>query len=305
MATIITAPKPYSSINTHCIFDVERDVNAIADISINGYVKQMYGTLLRVNAAPYYVDSISITPLESKGGVFTAYDEDALDRVVRATISVDDVISPTVPLLLADKPIVANRFMTDIRRRFVVSGQIDEISVYCDKYGYVNCNYGGGESQIDIKGGVTSIAFRIPTITSRFTVDLLSTYGNVIDSIEYFVMQKSGVQLCWINLYGAIDFLNFPNRLKSATKITKERIYTTDGYLLTSKQSEITTTISTQALPEDIITGLRPILTSDSVWLVEDDVYTPIDIVSESAIIYEVDKLTALQIEYRNKIREI
>lgn len=47
MATTITLPAPYSSVKESVIFEIDRDIDAVAEVMINGYLKQLPKTPIK------------------------------------------------------------------------------------------------------------------------------------------------------------------------------------------------------------------------------------------------------------------
>lgn len=190
--------------------------------------------------------------------------------------------------------------MSDLRRRNAMPGQIDELPIYATTPAVVVY----GSVQVAVPAGISCVSFRIPTdAPPRFAVDMWSPDGEVQDRIEYEIEGNDGVRLAWINAYGQIDYWNFAVRRKSSTKITKEKIYTEAGYTATSIQADTTKSVTSYPLPETQANVLSQIFVSESVWCIVGDKVYPIDITTESITTYDVEKLSSVQIEYRNKIR--
>lgn len=301
MATTITLPALYSSVKESVIFEIDRDIDAVAEVMINGYLKQMPKNAYKVNVAQYFRDDFTIAPLDAESEpTLQVWDGVDLGRVVNASITVDSVPSEEVPLLCADKQPAPNHFMSDLRRRNAMPGQIDELPVYATTPAVVVY----GSVQVSVPAGISCVGFRIPTdAPPRFAVDMRSPDGEVQDRIEYEIEENDGVRLAWINAYGQIDYWNFAVRRKSSTKVTKEKIYTEAGYTATSMQADTTKSVTSCPLPETQANVLSQIFVSESVWCIVGDMMCPIDITTESITTYDVEKLSSVQIEYRNKIR--
>lgn len=303
MATIITPPAPYSSVKEPLIFGIDRDSNEAFEVEVNGYKKVVPGKTSALNVANYFRGRFDILPLNEvfypEIEFFIGY---YYDRVAEAMISVDGVNSEWVPIICADKRPAANRFMSDLRRRTIMRGQIDEIPVYATAPAVVVY----GSTKVSVPVDVSFAGFRIPDdAPERFAVELQTPDGEVLDRIEYEIGKSCGARLAWINAYGAIDYWNFDSRRKTATKIAKEKIYTEYGYLPTSMQVDTTHTVASRPLPEELTDALCRIFVSEGVWFMENGMARPIDITSESVTTYEAGKLTSVQVEYRNKIREL
>lgn len=303
MATTITAPAPYSSVKESLIFEIDRTIDGVVEVEVNDYLKQLPRNAYKVNVAHYYRENFTIVPVDDDfDSVLHVFDGLAHSRVIEASITVDQVYSDSVPVIYADKCPLENRFMSDLRRRTIMPGQIDELPVYVTGPSIVDCGF----AKVSVPAGISYIGFRVPNeVPSRFVVELRLPGGKVLDRIEYEIEGNNGVRLAWINAYGQIDYWNFAVRRKSSTKIAKEKIYTESGYTSTLMQVDTTEMIISRPLPEAQTDVLCQVFVAEDVWLIGDGEVRPVDITSESITTYEVEKLSSIQVEYRNKIREL
>lgn len=301
MATTITPPPPYSSVKESVIFGIDRDIDSAAEVMINGYLKQMPKNAFKVNVAHYFREDFTIVPFDVETvPTLQAWDGFDIGRIVNASISVDGIASEEVPLLCADKPPVANRFMSDLRQRTIMRGQIDEIAVYVNSPALLIC----GNEHLLIPVGISYITLHVPpSFLEHFDVTLQTLGAEVTDRIEYTIEKNDGVRFAWINAYGAIDYWNFTTRLKSSTKFTKEKIYTENGYTAKSIQADTTESVISRPLPEAQANVLSRIFVAESVWCIDVNGVCPIDITTEGVTTYDVEKLSSLKVEYRKKIR--
>lgn len=303
MATTITTPAPYSSVKEPLIFNIDRDADTLVEVTVNGFHKLLPPKTTAVNVAQYYRDDFSIRPV-------TAWPNPAMvpcpgfncGRVANASITVDGVTSGRIPVVSADKPLVVNRFMSDLRRRTVMRGQIDELPVYASSPTVVK----SGSTQVSLPAGIYIVWFRIPDdAPERFAAELQTPDGVVLDRVEYRIGKGCGVRLAWINAYGAIDYWNFESRRKSVLKISREKIYTEQGYTTTSLQADTTETVTSRPLSEELTAVLSRLFVAEGVWHIVDGKPQPVDITSESVTTAEAGKLSTVQVEFRSKIREL
>lgn len=303
MATTITPPAPYSSVKESLIFEFDKATSGIIEVSVDNYVKQLPKNAYKVNVAHYYQDSFSIRPIDDDFvSVLHVFDGLDYSRVIEASITADWVESDSVPVIYADKRPQANRFMSDLRRRTIMPGQIDELPVYVTAPAVVAY----GAISVPVPEGISYVGFQVPSdAPARFSVEMRTPGGEVLDRVEYEIEETDGVRLAWINAYGQIDYWNFAVRRKSTTKITKEKIYTESGYTSTSMQVDTTDTAISRPLPEALTDVLCQMFVAEDVWRLDNKVAHRIDITSESITTYEAEKLSSIQVEYRNKIREL
>lgn len=306
MATKITPPPPYSSVKKPVVFEISRDTATVAEVVVNGYLRQMPINTDRVNVAQYYVGDFKIEPdMQPFDSIFQVqYDMLELGRIVNASIMVDGVQSSSVPLTYTDKLMFSGSVMSSLKRRTIARGQFDEIVIYNLDSQVSFLHYDDGPELAYAKGGITRVRFRVPNdAPDRFALVLRNLVERELDRIEYQVVDEHSTRLGWINTYGAIDYYNFPFRIKSAAKFTKEKIYSQDGYTLTSAQAETMQTISTGPIAEREATALSQLLIAEKVWRIDALSVIPIDITSEGATIYDAEKLSSIQVEYRNKVK--
>lgn len=303
MATTITPPDPYSSVKESLIFGIDRDIDGVVEVVVNGSLKQLPRNAYKVNVAHYFQEDFDIVPVDNNlDSVLHVFDGFAYNRVTEASIAVDQVYSDSVPVIYADKRPLENRFMSDLRRRTIMRGQIDELPVYVTAPSVVVY----GATSVSVFEGISHVGFRVPQdAPARFSVELRTPDGEVLDRIEYDIEETDGVRLAWINAYGQIDYWNFAVRRKSTTKITKEKIYTESGYTSTSMQVDTTDTAISRPLPEALTDVLCQMFVAEDVWRLDNKVAHRIDITTESVTTYEAEKLSSIQVEYRNKIREL
>lgn len=301
MATTITSPSAYSSIKSSVVFTINRDDDSIMEVLVNGYIKLLPPGGGSVNVSHYYREYFDVRPVVDPNSTFRLFAGAARNRVVEAHITVDGLVSEHVPLICAEIQPQNNRFMSDLRRRIISRGQVDEMSFFLSEP--ATLAYGDIRTSIPERG-LWVVAFTIPEqCPGRFTVSLEATDGVELDQISYEIEQSNGVRLGWVNHYGAVDFWNFPVCRKTAMKIARETIYSSKGYQTTSMQADTTRTLTSQVLPEADVMALSQLLTADAAWVIEGVEATPIDITSDSATLSESEKPSAVVVEYRNKNR--
>lgn len=300
MATRITAPAPYSSVLKPVLFQFSRTSTFDILIRINNYLKQLPRGADRVDVSQYYKQEFNILPITAprSNATFTLYDGIEHARVTEAMISIDEAVSKAVPLLWSMQDPMPDYIMSPLVRRVIARGEVDEIPVYLT--GPAQLAY--GTERIALPAGISFVTFRVPqNAPEQFQVVLQYPDGEVLDTIRY-ELGAPGVRLAWINVYGAVDFWNFPVIRKSETKVKREKIYTAEGYLPTQTDAETIHTVISQHLPKASAEAVGHILRSDRAWRVNGTALQPIDIVSEVVTEFETDKLSSVQIEFRNKI---
>lgn len=301
MAIKIITPSNYKSVKYPCLFEVIRDEEDIVEMEINGFLKQMSGASIEVNAAPYYVDKFTISPVKMSDEGCAVRNGEEVGRVVHARVIVENAEADAL-LICADKEPDADAILSDMKRRSISEGQVDEITVYVASGAHLVW-YGG---RVDVPAGISVVTFKAPVgIRHDFTMQLQRYDGTVLDTITYRRLPTAGKRLAWVNAYGAIDYWNFPLFYNHMLKSTKTKIYSVDGYMVTNKQVEDTFTVTTEPLPTFSIEPLCQLIYADAAWSIEGEEAIPIDIDTDSVVIYDAENLSSLKINYRDKKRKI
>ena len=304
MSTTITAPTSYSTVKKPVIFGIYRSIDSPFEVTINGYKKLLPQGARSVNIASYYLADFAIGPAVEQSDEYVIHAGYQEDRVTQAQITIDGVVSALVPLICADQLPKAGRFMSDLRRRVIARGQVDEIPVYLADSAHLYW----GIHKILLPEGLSFVTIRIPDDTSeKFSIVLrdIDAGETELDRIEYQVEAANVVRMAWINSYGAIDFWNFISKRKAQLKVSREKIYSNLGYTSTSIQGETLHTVTTQNLPRQTLEALSWLFMTEQAWVVDNAQISAIDIITEKSTIYDAEKPGALQVEYRNRIRQL
>ncbi|MFR9497996.1 MAG: hypothetical protein SNG69_07180 [Rikenellaceae bacterium] len=303
MAAFSDYPSPYTSVKQSAILTLTAETGSVIEVEINGYYKQLSSLTRTVNIAPYFKEDFDIQPLDKAPSSYTIVDAKDYGRVVYASASVDGEESTPVALSFADNTLVSECFLTGIKQREVVLGGTDELSIYATKSLRVEFD-NGSVSGSTIAAGLYSAQFKPSYFANVGEVLHVSLYDGdtLLDRIKYTVVGYADVQLAWVNSYGVIDTAIF-SEVTSQTEVTKEALYLGSGYINVDVVAEDTTTVTTAALPRATIKSLSYILRSSGVWRKLSGAWSPIDITSDSATMYDVDNLSVITVEFRDKVR--
>ena len=313
----IDIPDNFSSVQRPLIFTLRRDESGVVDISINGYIKQMLGQVVDVNAADYYKDGFNPAPLPSAGEEITTHNGGAVQRMTPARIIADGVTSDVSYAVDSAAQIEQDRFLTDLRPRYYVPGQYDELSAVRDNVGAILALsmqddpeavpvITPGEDPEPDAVQFKSFAIRTGSATKRYAI-LTDPTGAILDAVEFIPLDSCpGVRLAWVNQYGVLDYWSFAITRSKETQVRKSKIYSLCGYTQTSVTAEDTATVSTRYQNESTLAALRHLLSSPRVWQINaDNTYSEIDIVTDSCATYTREGLNYMQIEYRSRTRRI
>lgn len=113
-------------------------------------------------------------------------------------------------------------------------------------------------------------------------------------------------RLIWRNELGGIDAWSFEFLRESSFATSSEVFYSsTNGYTRTNRISERVHIIETRELDDITAEVVAYVIASPEVYLMENDTLIPIDIVTEECRTYSDTELTAIQVAYRLKEREM
>lgn len=315
----IKTPPYFSSLkqtptNTPAVFSIQQDSSGLVTILINGFERQMIGSVIDVNVSDYFKIDIDPKPISPKPATeIEAYNGMDIGRMVSAQIYVNGDPSEVSYLVESAVPqLPVNRFLTDLKIRPHVEGQVDELSAVSNSLSPTlgvslldSLSDSPDAPVVESGDGAQYKVFAIDT-TKRFAL-LVNSDGEILDRIEFVNVDScSGIRLCWINKYGALDYWNFSRLVSESTSVSKTKIYSKDGYLTTEVSAEDEVSISTKYLNSQTLKALEWLLSSERVWIVkEDGSYEEIDVTTTSATTYSEASPTAFQVTYRPKIRRI
>lgn len=322
MATTINVQDAddFKSVLYPILVDITQDSDTVTDVRIiaggTTYIKQITGSQT-INVADYAKPQLNPRPLALSGNQKVWVFSGRETSVYISVDDVDDIVTDTVYCIVGGNKInhldYFNRgpVLSDLPKRYISPGEKDEISFIVD---------GNGDS-VDVKmivpaegtetllfNGYDERPFGVSVEVTSPQSDFYVLYEPLDAShfaqhtyrVDYEVRRSCGVRLCWINAYGAIDAWTFDTVDSVEVSAEKEKIYTVSGWMNAGIQAEETTTVVSRKLPWDMIRALSQIVMSERAWIMEKDgTFTPIDIVTESAVIRERGAVSSLEVTYR------
>lgn len=127
---------------------------------------------------------------------------------------------------------------------------------------------------------VTISADGVPLIVQRYKIEPL---------------RRASVRMCWINQYGMIDYYTALRTAVRSTDTRRSAIYSEHGYKSMGAVTETTSTIISQYEPRSTMEWLSEIIGSPRVWVVENGVYVPVNVRSQSTVL-SADGLTRMEL---------
>ncbi|MDR0754545.1 MAG: hypothetical protein LBF04_04070 [Prevotellaceae bacterium] len=297
----ITAPSNYSSINKPVIFHIEKDTPEIIDIFIEGYIKQMNGMSIDINVADYYRQWFNFIPLTE--GSYTGHES---GRTATAFISTGNSTSNGITLLQSIDTVNINGFLTGQKKQYAKQEEILEITALSDTaYQIIISPDNTGAivaANAEFVSGYGVLAFN--ALPDKFYA-IMKINDNIVDIVEYEnINYPCGYRLAWINRYGAIDSYYFQHCIEESLTVTKDKIYSADGYTVTAIKGERKLTVSTKKITQQSAQILSDILTSQRLFIY-DNGYKEVDLITNSVKIYDADTLINFQFSIQPKQRVI
>jgi hypothetical protein len=140
----------------------------------------------------------------------------------------------------------------------------------------------------------------------KLTISDNTGYGGANLPIRTVPSGMNTRRLVWLNEVGGIDSWSFEFLRESNFATTSEVFYSsTKGYTRTNRQSERLHTVETRELDDITASVVAYVIASPEVYLEENGVLVPIDIVTEECRTYSDTELSGVQVSYRKRKREL
>ncbi len=292
-------PTAYSPVKEPVIFQI--DDSGVVEVEINGYYKQLPTSNRSVNVAPYYRGEFSFEPLSNSIIESSA----SIGRIASANIKIDGESSESVLFTYGDTMPTADLFMSDLKRRYVTNGGIDEVMVLTNNATRIVITSGSQISTIVLPTTQMSAVAIVPSdygSSNNVVAHLCDGLGNVLDTIYYTIIEQEGINIAWINAYGAVDrAVLFRNT--SELSVEKDSIYLNSGYCSVDIVAEEKITAYSKPLRESDMRAMCYVLNSDVAWMQQDGMWIGIDVTSTSGYIYQDTELSPLEVAFRTKMR--
>lgn len=189
--------------------------------------------------------------------------------------------------------------------RLIPAGEADEISLFHPRVCELSVSGAGREATVVKSFRATRSGWQIFRLdTADFPgCDTITVDTGLGESIVYTVIPASqnAVRLAWESRAGSIEHYSFPTVSQTSLLVEKHRAESPEGYLVTSAETlRKTTIVSAFELPE-VLEPLAELISARNVWSLKNNVYTPIDILTDEAVIQQHGTLCALELAFRPK----
>ncbi len=231
---------------------------------------------------------------------------------VEASVSGSETTSATAPnrtLIPGDIPAQSAIRTSMPRERLIPEGAADELTLLASNYVTITVTAEApgsvsAESFRSMSGGLQ--IFRLDTRDfpgcETITVDA-GSFGTIVYTVV--PASQSAVRIAWRSHAGSIEHYSFPTVRATTLRVDKQRAEGIDGHLVTAAETVSETTLVSAFEQPEILEALAEVISSPEVWRLDDDVYTPIDVLTQEAVIQRLGTLCSLEIVVRPKNKTV
>lgn len=203
-------------------------------------------------------------------------------------------VAPVSPVILSAMPL----------QRIIPEGACDEISIFSESLCPVTVTAQGPDSLVaqhynPINNGLQP--FRLDTRDFPGAETITVDAGNAGQVVYTLVpAREEAVRLAWRSRAGSIEHYSFPIVRETAMQVEKTRVLNTENrYETVAAAIERRTRLESAFEAPEVAEPLAEILAASQVWRVDNDRYSPVDILSEQAVVSNHGALCSLEIVFR------
>lgn len=308
-------PQPYAPLGAEVTYAIRNDVAGSIDLRITdtanntllGAKRFAAVSAASFDAAPYLRRAVRFFPTTGRTGFYPA-----TNRVVTAVVEAEavgsgrPVAAPTRSFLPCIATASAPALLTALPlHRLISAGECDELTLLIASRTVVTVT---AQSRGVLSAESYAIAeaglhlFRLNTCDYP-DVEYLTVDAGACGTVEYTLvpLPQGACQLAWRSKAGSIEHYTFPVAVSTTVEAAKKRAYGPDGHTAIMIREEERTVLRSAYETQQMLGVLSELLSSPNVWLVENDGYMPIDVVTEKAAIQQQGTMSCLEIEVRLK----
>lgn len=128
----------------------------------------------------------------------------------------------------------------------------------------------------------------------------LGSHGTVVYTVV--PASQNAVRIAWRSHAGSIEHYSFPTVRSTTLRVAKQRAEGIEGHLVTAAETARETTLVSAFESPEVLEALAEAISSPQVWMLKDDLYSPIDILTDEAVIQRLGTLCSLELVARPKI---
>lgn len=311
-------PRQYAPLGGELRYAVGQETAGDIDIRI---VRAGDGTLLGAkrfasvaeasfDAAPYVRRALQFRPSAGSTGLRTVSDRSVTVRVEAAAAGSEaiDATAPERTFRPGSKAVEAPGMLTTMPLgRLIPEGACDELTFVTAGVHAMTVTAQAGDTTTADRFLVTAeglYAFRLDTRdylgAETITVDA-GTCGAVVYTV---IPHPEGAQrLAWRSSAGSIEHYTFPVVRTTTLRTAKQRAEGPDGRIAAVTSADRETLLVSAYENRAVLEALAELTASAQVWLAEGDDYTPVDVVTDEAVVRRHGSLCCLEIAVRTKTR--
>lgn len=308
-------PNLYAAAGLEALYVVEQETPGNIDMKIRN--KSTGKTLAarrftetsraEFDIAPILRQAMEFVPATGSTGFKSEISRSILVLVEAATSGSEtsSANAPTRTFIPGDLPVKSSLRTSMPLERLIPEGAADELTVMSGNPVSITVTAEApgsmsAESFRSMSGGLQ--IFRLDTRDfpgcETITVDA-GSHGTVVYSVV--PASQNAVRIAWRSHAGSIEHYSFPTVRSTTLRTAKQRAQGVDGFLVTAAETARETTLVSAFETPEILDALAEVISSPEVWLLKNDVYTPIDVLTDEAVIQRLGTLCALEITVRNK----
>ena len=309
-------PEMYAAIDQEIRYVVEQEDPGNIDIRVlNDSSKELLGTKrfpdttqASFDLQPWLHNVLEITPSSGETGFKSSSERTIPLRVEAYETGNDKPVnwSTGVTLIPGDQTASPYEIRTTMpSERLIPAGAGDELTLLTNNACNITITGTSRDSTIAENFQMMKMGLHIFRLDTRdfpecetITVDVENC-----GAIHYTVIPASqnAARVAWRSHAGSIEHYSFPTVRSTTLHVTKQRAEGIDGHLVTAAETVRETLLVSAYERPEVLEALAEVTSAQQVWLVDGDSYTPIDVLTEEAVIQRHGTLCSLELLIRPK----
>ncbi|HIY69066.1 MAG TPA: hypothetical protein H9828_06590 [Candidatus Alistipes intestinigallinarum] len=309
-------PQPYAPLGQAIRYAVEQETAGNLDVRIVdeasetlvGAKRFAETTSAAFDIAPMLRRTLQFTPTTGGTG-FQPAGERSITVRVDALETGSEAVAATAPartFLPGDEVPAAPCIRTTMPlERLIPEGAADELTLWSDEACAVTVS---GQSADSVTAesyhseGVGIQIFRLDTRDFP-ACETLTVDAGACGVVRYTVIPASqeAVRMAWRTHCGSIEHYSFPVVRSTTLRIAKQRAESADGILVTAAETDRETELVSAYETPEVLEALAEIIAAPQVWSIDGEACTPVDVVTQEAVVQQRGVLRALELVVRPK----
>ncbi len=131
----------------------------------------------------------------------------------------------------------------------------------------------------------------------------LTVDAGACGTVTYSVIpaRQEAVRLAWCSRAGSVEHYTFPVMQTAIVRSIRQQAYGTDGRTVATAETDCETVLVSAYEGRQVLEALAELTAAPEVWIAGGDVYTPVDIATDEAVVQRHGTLSCLEIAVRPK----